>query len=71
MTTFEAAQRRVKKLLYLKDLQDFIARETYQKEVNQRVAARNPLLPEDPHEEPFFVIMDIDWSQYGLPKAKG
>jgi hypothetical protein len=29
----------------------------------------NYLLPKDPNEEPFFMVMKIDWSKYGRMKA--
>jgi len=33
-------------------------------EVTQDIS-KNYLLPDDPNEEPFFMVMDIDWSKYG------
>ena len=60
MTNLLKAQRRVRKLLYLMESQDFL-----------RAAgvpvppAVNTLLPKNESEEPFFVVYDIDWSKYG------
>ena len=60
MSNIEKAQRRIKKLLYLMECRDFLLAEGV-----PVPPAVNTLLPKDVEEEPFFIVHEIDWSQYG------
>jgi len=56
MTNLDKAQKLITKLVRSIDNE--------RAEITQHVS-KNYLLPDDPSEEPFFMVMDIDWSKYG------